>query len=81
VRIDELTAGAGQTIFAKIDVEGHERSVIAGMATLFRANRVFLQIECFPSGVQALTEDLAVHRLAYVHRIEHDHYFANFSGA
>jgi len=78
-RLDELIEVQGQTIFAKIDVEGHEREAVAGMAALFQGNRVFLQVESFDPSAVALTADLTRFGLVRVHGIGDDHYFANFT--
>lgn len=78
IRLDDLVSSSGRTVFAKIDVEGHEREIIAGMATLLASNRVFLQIESFAPNAEALAQDMATRGFAQLHRIDSDHYFANF---
>jgi len=79
IRLDDLVAGTGRTVFVKIDVEGHEREIIAGMATLLAGNRVFLQIESFAPNAETLTQDLTTRGFARLGRIDDDHYFANFA--
>ncbi len=78
IRIDDYIQLRGGTIFAKIDVEGHETAVIDGMAETFRTNRVFLQIESFPGQFEKLSEMLVAQAFRDLHSIGDDHYFANF---
>ena len=78
IRIDDYIQLRGGTIFAKIDVEGHEAAVIDGMAETFRTNRVFLQIESFPGQFEKLSETLVAQAFRDLHSIGDDHYFANF---
>ncbi len=78
IRIDDYIQLRGATIFAKIDVEGHEAAVIDGMAETFRTNRVFLQIESFPGQFGKLSEMLVAQAFRDLHSIGDDHYFANF---
>jgi FkbM family methyltransferase len=77
--VDGLLGLSGQTIFAKIDVEGHEAAVLAGMARTLDGNHVFLQVECFPSNLPRVTEMLAAHGLRHAGSIEDDHYFTNIT--
>jgi FkbM family methyltransferase len=44
---DDIVPASGQTIAVKIDVEGFERDVLAGMARLLRDNRGLVQIESY----------------------------------
>ncbi|MCG6121791.1 MAG: FkbM family methyltransferase [Microvirga sp.] len=46
-RLDDLVPLSGARILAKIDVEGREAGVLAGMERVLRENRCFLQIEAF----------------------------------
>lgn len=69
ITIDSL-GFACRTIFAKIDVEGHEPAVLAGMWETIHNNRVFLQVESFGA--------LTIEGLRRLHSIGDDHYFANF---
>src|SRR5581483_794795 len=77
IPLDALLRDGERTVFAKIDVEGHERQVIAGMPALLR-RRAFLQVECFPPALPALAHDLAAAGLASRGSIGDDHFFANF---
>lgn len=78
-RLDDLVSETGRTIFVKLDVEGHEREIIAGAARLFAGNRIFLQIESFAPNADLVAQDLAGRGFRRVHRIGDDHYFANFA--
>ena len=78
VRIDDYIQLRNGTIFAKIDVEGHELEVIEGMAETFRTNKVFLQIESFPEKFEELSDMLLRQSFHDLHTIGSDHYFANF---
>jgi FkbM family methyltransferase len=75
--IDNLVGLRGRKLFAKIDVEGHEVKVLAGMRQLLSQNRMFLQIESFETlqELKALLEPLG-YRI--VHQIQDDYYFTNF---
>lgn len=78
VRIDDVIDLKDSTIFAKIDIEGHEAAAVEGMADTIKANRVFLQIESFPEQLGTLSNLLTVHGFTRRHSIGDDHFFANF---
>jgi FkbM family methyltransferase len=78
VRIDDVIDLKDGTIFAKIDIEGHEAAAVEGMAETIKANRVFLQIESFPEQLENLTNLLTRHGFTHRHGIGDDHFFANF---
>jgi FkbM family methyltransferase len=44
---DDVVPASGKTLAVKIDVEGFEREVIAGMARLLRDNRGIVQVETY----------------------------------
>jgi len=75
--IDRMVPLEGRRIFAKIDVEGHELKVLAGMRDMLSRNRMFLQVETFfqLAEVRALFEGLGY---VMVHRIGDDYFFTNF---
>jgi len=54
VRVDEQLSLAGERIFIKIDVEGHEMAALRGMTGLLQKNQVCLQVEA--SGDDRLAE-------------------------
>jgi FkbM family methyltransferase len=78
VKLDEFLPLSGQTIFIKIDIEGHELDALTGMAALLRNNRCFLQVECFAERLGQVTAFLNQTALTRCHEIESDRYFANF---
>ncbi len=78
VRLDEFLPLSGQAIFIKIDIEGHELDALTGMAGLLRANRCFLQVECFAERLSQVTAFLDQAGFTRRHEIESDRYFANF---
>lgn len=75
--IDNLVPLEGRKIFAKIDVEGHELKVVAGMRQTIARNQVFLQIETFDQ-THELTQLMTDMGCRLMHQIGHDFYFTNF---
>jgi FkbM family methyltransferase len=75
-RLDSLVTVSDCRCVIKIDVEGHEPSVLAGMQRLLRDNRCVLQIESFSPLAQELPRLLGS---GYRHlgSIGNDHYFSN----
>ncbi len=79
IRVDDAVNAQGLTIFAKIDVEGHERAVLRGMRATLDRNRVFLQVEAFAGAAfDALRDDFAALSVRHVASIGDDHFFSNF---
>jgi FkbM family methyltransferase len=82
VAADDIVAIRGRNIICKLDVEGHEISVMEGMKALLSMNNVVLQIEMWedwPESYKA-TMDVVV-GLGFVqrHKIGPDHYFTRRS--
>lgn len=77
VRFDELVRLDGEHVLVKIDVEGHELSVVKGMGELLGRNRCFLQVEVFPENLAAFEGFMRELGYRQVHAIEHDRYFTN----
>jgi FkbM family methyltransferase len=77
VALDDILSERGQSIFLKIDVEGHELEALAGMTGLLSGNKVFLQIESFGEQAVALADTLAKLGIRHCHRVGDDHYFSN----
>lgn len=75
VRLDTVFNQSGASIALKIDVEGHELEVIEGAQRLLRHNRCFIQVECFPERIAALTAALREAGYAPAGEIENDRYF------
>jgi len=78
-KLDTLLPTSGKRLFFKIDVEGHELSVVDGMRQVLEHNRCFLQIESFAANSPALDEALRKVGYRRRHQIDHDLYYANFS--
>lgn len=74
--IDNLLPLEGKKVFAKIDVEGHELKVLAGMRQTIARNKVFLQVETFLQQ-RELAEIMAAAGCRLVHQIGDDYYFTN----
>jgi FkbM family methyltransferase len=77
VRLDDALSVVGERIALKIDIEGHERAALAGMAALLRGNRCFLQVECFARNAPDFIAAIGGLGYRLLHRIDDDHYFAN----
>jgi FkbM family methyltransferase len=77
VSLDDVVADSGRRIFIKMDIEGHELAAIRGMKGCAERNRVFLQVESFPTHVEHVKNELAGMAMSHVARIGDDHFFAN----
>lgn len=75
-RMDDLWSGEALPLIAKIDVEGHEARVLAGMERML-ACPALLQIEIFPEGLEAIKAQLAARGFRHLSSIDQDHYFTN----
>ena len=75
-RIDALVPLAGKCVFAKIDVEGHELKVLAGMRQTLRDNVGFVQVETFEqlAEVRGVMEPLGY---SLMNQIGSDYFFTN----
>lgn len=78
--LDGLYAFSGRRLLLKIDVEGYEFEVIAGMARTLRENACFVQIEHYGDQQEQLREAFEAlgYRFLDIHDI--DHYFTNTPG-
>ena len=74
-RLDDVVPLSDAFVVAKIDVEGHEGPVIAGMHELVANNRVLLQIEIFPQNVEKIVPKLESLGLVRLDQIKEDHFF------
>ena len=74
--LDSVFDFSGRNIAVKIDVEGHELSVLRGMANLIRRNNVFMQVEILSGGSSQIHSVLEC-GLRIIHRINSDFYFVN----
>lgn len=77
-KLDNQLRIRGDVVFMKVDVEGHERHVLAGAEALLAHNQVVLQVECFEPD---RTLNLGIlERLGYrkLDEIGPDLFFTNF---
>jgi FkbM family methyltransferase len=81
VRLDDYLPLRDARLCIKIDVEGHERQVLAGMGDLLMGNRVVLQIEDYGEKESDLPALLAQQGLKPLFRIGPDRYFTNIETA
>lgn len=79
-QLDQVLSVSGRPLVIKVDVEGHELSVLLGAVNILRDNPGFLQMEMHESPKDA--EKLALlNRLGWhlLTRVGPDHYFSNIS--
>lgn len=76
VTLDELLDVKGAILFVKIDVEGSEARVLAGMRRLLAENEIYLQVEVFP-GFEDRLKDCVPDTLTKVAQHHWDHMFSN----
>jgi FkbM family methyltransferase len=75
--MDELWDGFTAPIIAKIDVEGHEDKVLAGMGRMLATCKAMLQIEIFPEKLDVMQKNLTAMGFRLLGSINDDHYFTN----
>ena len=74
-RADDEFNIINQTICLKIDVEGHEIFLLDGLNNIFRNNKIFLQIEIFPSNYDKVSKRLFALNFKKTNQIAADYYF------
>lgn len=75
-RLDDLVDTSGAVLVVKIDVEGHELQVLAGMPTLLSKNACIMQIESTkPETLAQVKALLAEHGIRHTRSICDDHFF------
>lgn len=74
-RLDDMVDLKDRFVIAKIDVEGSELTVLAGMTKTIAANRCLFQIESFDDGVEALKAWMAERGFSYQMTVDFDHFF------
>ena len=79
-RLDDVLAPANRRIALKIDIEGHELAVLAGMTNLLHLNDCFVQVECFDAHLATFAATMAALGYELVHQIATDRYFAKRVG-
>ena len=77
VTIDSLLSCSDRNLAIKIDVEGHEQFVLAGMKRTVENNRIIMQVEIFEAQQAAVLPQLEALGLRHIHTIEHDFYYTN----
>lgn len=82
IEVDTLDAQlaqlSGQTLYIKIDVEGHEAEVLRGGTGFFAANRCLLQMEILSDQAQAIARLKADYGFSLVEKMDNDFFLANF---
>lgn len=76
-RLDNLVKLENRSIFAKIDVEGHELSVLRGMESTLQSNKMVLQIEDFLDGKE-ISHFLKENGYQLINKIKVDYFYSNF---
>lgn len=74
-RLDTHIKKKDESIGVKVDVEGHELDVIAGMTELLSNNACMLQIESFAESLPVLKGAMADLGYTMINTIADDHYF------
>jgi FkbM family methyltransferase len=74
-RTDDEFSIKNKTVCLKIDVEGHEIFSLDGLNNIFKNNKIFLQIEIFPSNYDEVSKKLYDLNFKKTNQIDSDHYF------
>lgn len=77
VRFDDEFKIKGKRVYVKMDVEGYEFQVIAGMERTLKENSCFLQIEIFAGDPQELKRRLGALGYRFLGTVEFDQFFVN----
>lgn len=77
VAIDNFYNVKSQGVGFKIDVEGHELSVIDGCLETLKNNTCFLQVECFSKNREGLFSKLDSLGYFCIYELHNDFYFTN----
>src|SRR5262249_22318096 len=77
VRLDSFLKLSDANLLIKIDVEGHEQHVLAGMEETVRNNRVIMQVEIYEPQMEATLPILGRWGLRRMHQTEHDYSYPN----
>ncbi|HEX5778119.1 MAG TPA: FkbM family methyltransferase [Xanthobacteraceae bacterium] len=79
-RLDDEFAFKGETLLAKIDVEGYEFHTLRGMERTLRENSCYLQVELYSPRIEELKAAFARLGYRYLDTWDIDHYFTNIDG-
>jgi FkbM family methyltransferase len=77
IAIDEFLPMQGETIMIKLDVEGHEKHALKGLAKTIAQNRVVIQVEMFNERVDEIRAVLDTFDLREINAIYPDRYYTN----
>ena len=75
VMADEILNYKNNTIFIKIDTEGHEQYVLQGATELIKNNNIFLQIEIWDKNLNEVNKNLKKMNLIFLKKINNDYFF------
>jgi len=67
----------GETVFLKVDVEGHERAVICGARQFFEKNKCVIQMEILGNTAGTILWLKENFGFSCIHQVDSDYYFKN----
>ena len=76
-RFDDAFSLARQKIIIKMDVEGYEFNVLAGMERTLKENACYVQVELYSDRLQELKDLFSRKGYRYLHTEYIDHFFTN----
>jgi len=76
--LDSMFDYKGKKLALKIDVEGHEQSVIKGSENILKNNKCFIQCEAWVINYSSVKETFENLGYREIKRIANDSYFVNF---
>jgi FkbM family methyltransferase len=79
VSVDSFVTSTGGNFLMKIDVEGHEESVLKGMHNTLAGNKVVMQIEVFEQDHERVFAEVSRLGLRQIHSIYPDYYLTNMT--
>ena len=72
---DDIFDIKNKTIFLKIDVEGHEIHVLAGLNNLLKNNNIIIQVEILPGKYKSVKRIFDNLKFDEIEKISNDYYF------
>ncbi len=79
VMLDSFLPLSNANLVIKIDVEGHEQHVLAGIEDTVKNNRILMQIEVYELQQAVVFPMLEKMGLRRIHQIDHDFYYTNIA--
>jgi FkbM family methyltransferase len=79
ITIDSVVTTSGGHLLMKVDVEGHEESVLRGMKQTVATNKVVMQIEVFEQQHERVFAEVNRLGLRQIHSIFPDYYLTNMT--